>query len=359
MTLYDCSLLISGLLNVFVFSYGFILMITKSIYRKHEHKLAACVEMINGKRVSTFAHITTKAIISITTSLAMVGIAIYVTITSEVPYNPFFAYDSNIAFAICFLLSVCIFNMVLMLLTETLCLRNLHEIPVYMVTGVVSIAILLREENAVAGVICLFMFGSILSDELFNIRSISFDSSAKRCNKGVQAFRLSMHILCNGIFPVIMFCVPTWFSKLNLFQMDKSSLIIFFFAVTFFICCSGWRLKCVLKHFFMKAKNEKIVTDPKSQADEWRPNAILVPMYGRNHKITKLVASRVYENKELLFKNSNNYFMIDNIQNVDDSTKYKINDSHNNIYKPNRGKIQQKQTVDTSTLEKIDVNTIF
>jgi hypothetical protein len=339
-------------------------MVTKSIYRKHELKMVACVEMINHRRISSSAHITAKGILNMTTSFLLLCIAIYVTATSTVCYKPFFGYHDTIGSAMCFLLAVCIFNMVLLLLTESLSLRNIHEIPMYMVTSLVSIAIIVKQENAIAGVVSLFMFGSVLSDELYNVRSISLDATTRKSNKGVHIFRVAMHILCNTMFPVVVFFVPAWYTQEKFFAMDKSSIIIFFFAVTFFVICNAWRLNFVLKQLFRKPRvqqsNEEIVVQCEklangNQLDRWCPNAsisaVLVPMLKN-----KLKSLPTKIDVESLFKNPSAYIAVERKEKPATDPAQ----TRNIIYKPSALKTNDKSdTSSEKTLEKIDIDAVF
>merc|ERR1712080_406767 len=85
-----------------------------------------------------------------------------------------------------------------------------------------------------------------------------------------------MHTLCNFLFPATMLLILPWFSKHNLFQMEKSSLLIFLFATTFFLPCNVWRLRCACREFPRKKKGKTIEEQTNAHYEAWRANNLSV-----------------------------------------------------------------------------------
>lgn len=255
MDVYRYLLLLSTLLNAFAFLYCFTKMNIKTLYLGREKKKRGILTGPSERsRITIAARNATKAILNILLTMLLLISSLYVTVTSDIALAPYFTFNSTIGYSMCLLLAVCLFNLVLRLDTDSLCLRNIHEIPMFMVMALLCTTIIVKQENAMAGIICQIMSGSLFSDELYRVRCCINNTGKTTPPSNVAMkyhliFRIAMHLLCNIVFPIVMFFVPSWFSKEEFFGMHLASIIIFFLSTVFLLLCNMWRFNCLLHDF--------------------------------------------------------------------------------------------------------------
>ena len=167
----------------------------------------------------------------------------YLFISTNISTNPFFEFNKAFEVVFGIQLAFYVFSISLRIFGSQDLLQYLHELLHHAIAIALYINILFTRNDALLGLIGLFMNGNLVFYELKSLLKVCVSS---RC---IVVYRATVFLVATStcvfriIFPTILLTVPLAFSHKQLFLMDSMSVAFFFLSVIFFAVYNIWYVK--------------------------------------------------------------------------------------------------------------------